>query len=55
MKRMWLSVGLIAAVVLISAGALLMLTNIKNDFDSRFDSLYLLVERGDNAAAASAA
>ena len=31
MKRMWLSVGLIAAVVLISAGELLMLTKIKND------------------------
>ncbi len=55
MKRMWLAVGLIAAVVLISAGALFLLTGIKNDFDSKFDSLYLLVESGDSAAAASAA
>lgn len=55
MKRMWLAVGLIAAVVLISAGALFSLTGIKNDFDSKFDSLYLLVESGDSAAAASAA
>lgn len=55
MKRMWLAVGLIAAVVLISAGALFLLTGIKNDFDSKFDSLYLLVESGDFAAAASAA
>lgn len=55
MKRMWLAVGLIAAVVLISAGAFFLLTGIKNDFDSKFDSLYLLVESGDSAAAASAA
>ena len=55
MKRMWLAVGHIAAVVLISAGALFLLTGIKNDFDSKFDSLYLLVESGDSAAAASAA
>ncbi len=55
MKRMWLAVGLIAAVVLISAGALFLLTGIKNDFDSKFDSLYLLVESGDSAAAAGAA
>ena len=55
MKRMWLAVGLIAAVVIISAGALLLLTSIKSDFDVRFDELYLLAAGGDSAAAASAA
>ena len=55
MKRMWLAVGLIAAVIIISAGALALLTSIKNDFDAQFDSLYELVKSGDNAAAAAAA
>lgn len=55
MKRMWLAVGFIAAVIIVSTGALILLTSIKNDFDTRFDSLYEMVESGDNAAAAAAA
>lgn len=55
MKRMWLALGLIAAVVGISSGALILLTGIKSDFDARFEELYELVESGDNAAAAAKA
>ena len=55
MKRMWLALGLIAAVVGISSGALMLLTGIKSDFDARFEELYALVESGDNAAAAAEA
>lgn len=55
MKRMWLALGLIVAVIVVSSGALFLLTGIKNDFDARFDSLYRLVEENDSEAAAEAA
>ncbi len=55
MKRMWLALGLIVAVIAVSSGALFLLTGIKNDFDARFDSLYRLVEENDSEAAAEAA
>ena len=52
---MWLALGLIVAVIVVSSGALFLLTGIKNDFDARFDSLYRLVEENDSEAAAEAA
>lgn len=55
MKKMWLALGLMVLVIITSAVSLLVLTDMKKDFDLRFDELCLTAKSGDTVAAAAAA
>lgn len=55
MKRMWIAIGLMAALIAANCLCLFTLTDLKNDFCQRFDELYELSAEGDNEKTAEAA
>lgn len=55
MKRMWIAVGLVAAITVTSCICLFTLMNLKDDFCREFDELYALNAAGDSKATAEAA
>lgn len=55
MKKMWLALSLMVLVIITSTVSLLILTNMKNDFDKRFDELCIAAKSGDYTVAANTA